>query len=122
MVWRRFVSRRPLIVTLLGLALLLAGCGGTMPPERQLTVTVTAAGFSPARIEARKGDLVVLTLQNRDDVGHSLTIELPSGRRAVSSEAHVDAVMTFPATDVGTFRIFCSVPGHTEEGEIVIGE
>lgn len=119
---QRPAPSRRLIALLFGLALLLVGCGGALPPERRLEVTVTAAGFSPARLEARRGDLVVITLRNRDEVGHNLTIELPTGRRSISSEARVDAVMTFPANDVGTFRFYCAVPGHTEEGVIVISE
>lgn len=119
---QRCAPPRRLIALLFGLALILVGCGGAMPTERRLEVTVTEAGFSPARLEARRGELVTITLQNRDTVGHNLTIELPTGRRSVSSDAQVDAVMTFPANDAGTFRFYCAVPGHSEEGEIVISE
>lgn len=101
-------------------ALLLGGCGGALPPENRLELTITAAGYSPARLEAQLGAQVVITFQNRDTVAHNVTIELPSGRRAVSAEPRVDAVLNFPANAAGTFRFFCAVPGHTEEGEIVI--
>jgi uncharacterized cupredoxin-like copper-binding protein len=64
----------------------------------------------------------VITFHNHDYVAHNLTIELPTGRRAVSAEPTVDAILNFPANDSGTFRFFCAVPGHTEEGIVVISE
>jgi uncharacterized cupredoxin-like copper-binding protein len=84
------------------LALLSLIACGTVPRERQLELTVTAAGY------------------DTDTIAHNLTIELPSGRRTVSAEAGVDAILAFPARHAGTFRMFCTVPGHTEQGELVI--
>ncbi|HMQ35188.1 MAG TPA: cupredoxin domain-containing protein [Chloroflexaceae bacterium] len=105
------------------LALLaLAACGGPMPAERRLDLTVTAAGYDPPGLEARVGEQVFIRFQNRDDIAHSLTVELPGGPRTVSAEARVDAVLSFPAGQAGTFRFFCAVPGHTEEGVIVVAE
>lgn len=107
----------------LALALLaLAACGGPLPAERRLDLAVTAAGYDPPGLEARVGEQVFIRFQNRDDVAHSLTVELPSGPRTVSAEARVDAVLSFPAGEAGSFRFFCAVPGHAEEGVIVIRE
>lgn len=104
----------------LGLALLiLVGCG-TLPPERRLDLTVTATGYAPARLEARVGEQVFIRLRNADSIAHSLTVELPSGPRTVSVEDGVDAILAFPAREAGTFRLYCTVPGHREEAEIVI--
>jgi plastocyanin len=117
------LNRRAAVVLALALALLsLAACGGRLPPERRLELAVTAAGYEPATLEARVGEQVFITFQNRDTRAHSLTIELPTGQRTVSAEDRVDAVLTFPAATAGTFRMFCSVPGHSEEGVIVIAE
>lgn len=106
----------------LALAVLVLAACGQLPPERQLELAVTAAGYEPARLEARVGEQVFIRFQNRDAVAHSLTVELPSGPRTVSAEDGVDAVLSFPAARAGTFRLYCSVPGHSEEGELVVAE
>lgn len=98
----------------------LAACGAALPSERRIDLAVTAAGYAPARLEARVGEQVFIRLQNRDGVAHSLTVELPAGPRTVSAEARVDAVLSFPAGEAGTFRFYCAVPGHNEEGELLI--
>jgi plastocyanin len=102
------------------LALPLAACGGQLPPERLIELTVTAAGYEPEQLEARVGEMVVIRFRNRDVVAHNLNLELPSGTRTIAAEDGVDAVLSFPARTAGSFRFFCSVPGHTEEGVLVI--
>jgi hypothetical protein len=115
---RGLIRRTTLVVLLLSLV----GCGGPLPPERRLDLLVTAEGYAPATLEARVGEQVFIRFQNRDTVAHTLTVELPSGQRTVAAEDGVDAVLSFPAREPGAFRLFCSVPGHSEAGEIVIGE
>jgi plastocyanin len=115
----RVLIRRATLVVLL---LALAGCGGPLPPERQLDLMVTADGYAPVQLEAQVGEQVFIRFQNRDTVAHSLTVELPSGQRTVAAEDGVDAVLSFPALEPGAFRFFCNVPGHSETGEIVISE
>lgn len=115
----------PRAISSVAIALLLVGlaaCGGALPPERQLELMVTAAGYAPARLEARVGEQVFIRFQNRDRVAHSLTVELPAGQRTVAAEDGVDAVLSFPASEAGTFRFYCTVPGHTEEGTLVVTE
>ncbi len=104
-----------LVVALLGL-----GACGSVPVERQLELTVTATGYDRPRLEARVGEQVFIRFRNADTIAHNLTIELPSGQRTVSAEAGVDAILAFPARQAGAFRMFCTVPGHTEQGELVI--
>jgi plastocyanin len=111
---------RMLAVVLLALAL--AACGGSLPNERLIELTVTAAGYEPERIEARVGEMVVIRFRNRDSIAHNLNLELPSGTRTIAAEDGVDAVLSFPARTAGSFRFFCSVPGHTEEGVLVISD
>lgn len=104
------------------LALLLTACGGSLPPERLIELTVTAAGYEPEQLEARVGEMVVIRFRNRDVVAHNLNLELPSGTRTIAVEDGVDVVLSFPARTAGSFRFFCSVPGHTEEGLLVISD
>lgn len=107
-------------LTLVCALIVLTGCGGSLPPERRLDLTVTANGYEPVALEARVGEQVFIRFRNRDTVAHSLTVELPRGQRTVAAEDGVDAVLSFPARDAGSFRYYCVVPGHSEEGTIVV--
>lgn len=91
-----------------------------MPPERRLDLVVRPEGYTVARVEARVGEQLFITLRNEDTRAHSLTAELPSGSRTVSAEAGVDAILAINARDAGTFRLYCVVPGHDEQAELVV--
>lgn len=112
---------RTLTVVLL-LALTLAACGDSLPSERLIELTVTAAGYEPEQIEARVGEMVIIRFRNRDSIAHNFNLDLPSGTRTIAAEDGVDAVLSFPARTAGSFRFFCSVPGHTEEGVLVVSD
>jgi nitrite reductase (NO-forming) len=99
------------ILPTIALALLLGGCGAPLR-EAHITVVATEMSFAPDRIEARVGDQVFLTLSNKGEVAHNLIVELPSGDHTISAEAHVDAVMSFPAPRAGSYRFYCSLAGH----------
>lgn len=108
---------RMILVTLM---LFIFSACGSLPTERQLMLTVTAQGYDQPRLEARVGEQVFLRFRNDDTIAHNLNVDLPTGRRTVSADAGVDAVLAFPAREAGSFRLFCTVPGHTEEAELVI--
>lgn len=113
----RFVGSVIAILTLL----LVGACGGPPPPERQLEVTATEMQFTPDRLEARVGEQVFVRLRNRGTVAHSLTIDLPTGQRTVSADAGVDAILTFTATEAGSYRFYCRVPGHeAQQGTLIV--
>ncbi|NWF79074.1 MAG: cupredoxin domain-containing protein [Chloroflexi bacterium] len=108
---------RIILVTLM--LFVLSACG-SLPTERQLTLTVTAQGYDQPRLEARVGEQVFVRFRNDDTIAHNLNVDLPTGRRTVSADAGVDAVLAFPAREAGSFRLFCTVPGHSEAAELVI--
>lgn len=110
-------ARAILLVALLVLGLV--GCG-TPPAERELELVVTENGYVDARLEAVAGEQLFIRFVNDDSIAHSLTVDLPSGSRTVSAEDGVDAVLALTLRDAGTFRFRCSVPGHSEEGELVV--
>ncbi|RRR69911.1 MAG: cupredoxin domain-containing protein [Candidatus Viridilinea halotolerans] len=110
------------LVGLVGLLFVLAACETNLPPERTLEVTVTAEGYEPQRLEAQVGEMVTIRLRNRDTVGQNLYLDLPSGTRIIAADTGVDALMSFPARHVGTFRFYTAVPGRTGEGILVITE
>ncbi|MFV9506686.1 MAG: cupredoxin domain-containing protein [Oscillochloridaceae bacterium umkhey_bin13] len=105
----------------LSFCLLLVACG-TLPPERVIELTVTADGYDQTRLEAQAGGMLTLRLRNRDTIAHSLTLELPTGDRTISVEPMVDVLLSVPIRQPGSYRFYCGVPGHTEEGILVVSE
>lgn len=110
------------LIGLIVIVFALPACETSLPPERTLEVTVTAEGYEPQRLEAHVGEMVTIRLRNRDTVGQSLSLDLPSGTRTIAADVDVDALMSFPARHVGSFRFYTSVPGRTGEGVLVIVE
>jgi uncharacterized cupredoxin-like copper-binding protein len=100
---------RPIIA--LALAALMAGCGAPLR-ERAITIVATEMQFAPDRVEAAAGEQVFVTLSNQGALAHNLVVELPTGDRTVAANDGVDAVMSFPAQEAGSFRFYCSIPGH----------
>ena len=104
----------------IALLALLGSCG---PPlhERSFTIEATEMRFTPDKVEAVVGEQVFVTLSNKGKLAHSLTFQLPAGDRTISANAGVEAVLAFPANVAGSFRFYCSLPGHTGmEGVIEI--
>jgi plastocyanin len=99
--------------------LFLAACGAPLP-ERRLDLVVRASGYTPTRLEAQVGEQLFIRFINEDSVAHSLTVELPSGSRTVSAQDGVDAILALTLRDAGSFRFHCTVPGHSEEGVLVV--
>jgi plastocyanin len=102
--------------------LALMACNQPMPNERALRVVATEMQFAPNSLTAEVGDLVFITLVNEGQVAHNLLIDLPSGTRQVAANDGVDAVLSFPAREAGSFRFYCSIPGHEGmEGILEVG-
>lgn len=110
-------ARHYLVVALLLLSLV--GCGPP-PAEREVVLEVTADGYTTSTLEATQGEQLFIRFVNSDSVAHSLRVDLPSGSRTVSAEDGVDAVLAVPLREAGRFRFLCTVPGHTESGELIV--
>ena len=90
--------------------------------RREVTLTVTDAGFEPARIDARLNDIVTITL-TAGDTPHGLAID--AYRIAKRVEPGKPLRFEFRADTTGTFPFYCSLTGadgrpHDERGELVV--
>jgi hypothetical protein len=90
--------------------------------RREVTLTVTDAGFAPVRIDARLNDIVAVTL-TAGDTPHAFGID--AYRIAKRVEPGKPLRFEFRADTTGTFRIYCSLTGadgrpHDEQGELVV--
>lgn len=117
------LMNRPTCRVLLTLLMLvwLGGCSQPLPRDTTLEVVATEMAFRPTTLEATQGEMIVIRLVNNGKEAHNLLVELPSGTRQIAAEDGVDAVLTFPARDLGTFRFYCSIPGHEAmEGTLTV--
>jgi plastocyanin len=90
---------------------LLSSCG---PPlhERSFTIEATEMAFTPTNVEAKVGEQVFVTFSNTGKLDHNLIFQLPAGDRKIATTAGTVAVLAFPANVAGSFRFYCSLPGH----------
>ena len=90
--------------------------------RREVALRVSAAGFEPARIEARLNEIVTITL-TAGDGAHALSLD--AYRIAKRVEPGKPLRFEFRADTAGTFPYYCSLTGadgrpHDERGELVV--
>ena len=91
----------------------------TLPPApsgmKEVTVVGTEFSFSPALITVKSGEKVKLTFQNNGSVSHNLVVEgLGISTKTIGRGKTETLEFTAPAS--GTYKFFCSVPGHRPAG------
>ncbi len=129
------------ITTLALAALLLAACSGGSGTQSQFTVSVDDTfKLSPAMLQVKAGQPVVLTFKNAGSVEHGLAILKEPGAEIdhLMEEAHdeedlhselmlevheiaggASATETFMApAEPGDYTFACPIPGHAEAGEV----
>lgn len=85
-----------------------------VPDATEFTVEAGEMWFDPATIEVVAGDAFNLTVENRGEVFHDLTID------ALDLQIDVDAGESTTAgleiAEAGEYEFYCSVPGHRSAG------
>jgi plastocyanin len=100
---------------------LLAGCGGgggASQPAGSTKVTMTEYKFDPADISVPHGK-VVFFLVNSGNTQHDMAIRDSSNNRIAVSElvsAGDSVVFTVDNIAAGSYKIFCTQPGHETSG------
>ena len=113
-------------------ALALAGCGGddsggpVAEGGGETTIDVVLADFSITLAETPSGPgTYTFAVSNDGPAGHNLTVEGPGVDGQATSTFGTDGGEQLTVTlQVGTYRLYCSVPGHAEAGmsvELEIG-
>ena len=102
---------------------------------RTITVVMTEFAYQPQTIHVQVGERVTLLLENDGATLHDITTEHFEGQVEVgeASVEHHDGAdhgstfhaaanagehvqLTFVAAEAGEFELFCSVPGHRQQG------
>ena len=96
------------MAALLGLALLLSGCGGHPDVERQIAVSTGPSGtvFEPTTITVNKDDNVTLAVANPTTKVHGFSIE---GYGIQTEIQPGGGEVKIRATHPGTFKIYCQL-------------
>jgi len=111
--------RRLLPASLLGLALVLSGCGGHPDVRRQISVAAgpTGAVFQPVTITVNKDDNVRLAIGNPTTNVHGFSIE----GYGIQDEVPPGGMeKRFQATHPGTFKIYCQLHETHQVATLVV--
>lgn len=105
---RRYHLTMPLLVGLLA---------GPAPAAAAGTIEITAEefAFEPSRIEVAVGETVRIKLRNEGVLSHNLTIK-KLGVEIGTIQSDATGTARFRPQNPGTYRIVCTVPGHSEAG------
>jgi uncharacterized cupredoxin-like copper-binding protein len=99
--------------------LIVTGCGGGQTSSgktSEVTLTLTEFKFTPDTINAKVGERVKVTLDNKGALKHNIKQADLNIDTAV--EAGQTATFEFTPTKAGTFDFDCDVPGHKEAGMV----
>ncbi len=105
--------RRFILLPVVGLALVLSGCGGHATLTRSIDAAQVSggAGFDPLVVTVHKDDNVVLNVGNTTSATHGFSIEGYGVHDTV--DAGTPIKVKFKAVKPGTFKIFCQLhPAH----------
>ena len=72
--------------------------------------------FDQDELHAKVGQIVVVQLDNRDTVSHSFDVD--AFNLHVPLPASQSGAAVFKPTQAGTYRFYCSLPGHREAGMV----
>ena len=105
---------------MIGLGLVLSGCGGHPTERRQVSAVPAAggeAGFEPVTVTVEKDDNVVLAVGNSTTGPHGFSIE---GYGIQEQIAPGGMELKFKATHPGTFKIYCQLHENHKVATLVV--
>ena len=104
----RNIFRRFIPAAIVGLGLVVSGCGGHPTERRQLAVVPGTSGatWQPETITVNKDDNVILAVGNPTTSAHGFTLEGYGIRTEIPPGG---GEVKIRATHPGTFKIFCQL-------------
>jgi plastocyanin len=103
-------------------------------PASQVTsdvkIVATDLKFTPATIQAKVGQPIKVTFENKGVIEHDLTFptlkaDKPAGALKVVARPGQTATLELTPTAKGTYEYVCTIPGHKEagmKGVITVGD
>ena len=100
-----------------------AACGGASAGSddavtpQSVTIMLSEFAISPAQVSVPAGTPIDFSVMNMGAATHTLAVETPDGTLASGDiAAGATGSLSVPALDAGTYRIVCTVPGHSDLG------
>ena len=90
--------------------------GKTSVPDDAITLTAQSMRFGLTELQVTAGEETTLVLDNHDLYGHSFDNDDLDIHAEMAGNGR--SVITFIATEPGTYEIYCGVPGHREAGMV----
>lgn len=89
-------------------------------PEAKISIRAfDALRFEPKRVEIQAGVPTRIELENIGAAEHSFVVKTPDGKKDwvhLHVAPGATAAATYQIDDPGTYRVICTIPGHTEGG------
>lgn len=79
-------------------------------------IAITNFRFDQSEIRARAGEVIALRLDNHDTTPHSFDVDALNVHVPLSGAK--SGLALFKPSKPGTYAIYCSVPGHREQGMV----
>jgi len=99
--------RRFLTASVVGLALVSTGCGGSPTSRRQISVVSgPPAAYEPKAVTVNKDDNVILAVANPTSAVHGLAVEGYGIRTEIPPGG---SEVKIKATHPGTFKVYCQL-------------
>ncbi len=87
---------------------------------QRVPVVLSDFSFSPARVVVKVGQPVQVSVLNAGKVAHDWSVQGLAGAEHVHAPPGQGASVVFTPTEVGTFEVVCTEPGHAQAG--MVGE
>ncbi len=109
---RNLVYLSLLVVTLFALT----ACGGSDQPAKQLAIQGLDIKFNLNTLEAKVGQLVELTYENKGSIDHAFKID--GIAKEVKIRPGQSYVLKFRVNEAGSYKYICAMPGHEMAGMV----
>ena len=121
----RPVAGGPAVVTVQAPAVAQTPASAQAAPAAKAAIDVkivaTDLKFTPATLQAKVGQAVKVTLDNRGVIEHDLTFpaipsDKPAGSLKTVAKPGQTTTLEFTPTKSGAYEYVCTIPGHKEAG------
>lgn len=109
-----FSTRTLALVGVIGIAGVLAACGGSSDGPAEIEVTATEFAFDPDALDLSVDQAAEITLINAGTVEHDMTID--EADFTLLAPVGETVTGTLDGLDAGSYEIYCAIPGHREAG------
>lgn len=105
-----------LIIVIVSIFMFLRSKNSIQGPVKTFIVMGTSFAFNPSTMTVDKGDTVKLIFKD-DDGSHNLIIDGYNVSTKILNQGQEQEV-TFVADKKGLFKMYCSLPGHEDNGMV----